>query len=302
MEKLDSVGLKFVLLTAFVSGFSIFLNKIAVSGSNPFVFTTLKNFIVMVFFLSLIFLSKSFSELKNLSLKQWRTLAIIGLVGGSIPFLLYFYGLSMASALSANFLHKSMFVFATIFAVWLLKEKFSKSFFIGSIFLLVANFLLFFKNFRFGFPESLILIATIFWAGESVVSKKALAELSPKIVSWGRMFFGSVFLIAFLVVSGNFLPVFSISAGEFFWAIVSAVLLFFYMFFWYNGLQKVPVSIGVSLLQLAVPITAMISAFYFNKFLALNEIIAFFLIAIASIFLIGLPFFNSIFLKTGSNV
>ena len=101
MEK----GLGLVLGTAVISGVSIFLNKFGVGGMDPAVFTTAKNVLVAVFLISTLLALKEWKTLKSLSGKAWGQLALIGLIGGSIPFLLFFTGLQMTSAAQAGFLH-----------------------------------------------------------------------------------------------------------------------------------------------------------------------------------------------------
>ena len=122
-------GVLLVLATAVISGFSIFLNKFSVSTIEPSVFTFLKNLVVAVFLASILLLTKETKALKQLSRKQWSQLAAIGLVGGSVPFLLFFNGLAMTSAAMGAFIHKTLFIYVSVFAFFLLKEKLNKKIF-----------------------------------------------------------------------------------------------------------------------------------------------------------------------------
>ena len=101
-------GFLLVLLTAIISGVSIFLNSFGVKGINPFIFTGMKNFIVGMLLLSIILSFKYFNELKNLKRKDWQDLILIGFIGGSIPFLLFFKGLQLINGVQAAFVHKTM--------------------------------------------------------------------------------------------------------------------------------------------------------------------------------------------------
>ena len=89
-------GYYLVLATAVISGFSIFINKFGVAITNPYIFAFLKNFWVVLFLSAIIFAAGNFSDLRKLSRKQWGMLIIIGLVGGSIPFLLFFLAICKA--------------------------------------------------------------------------------------------------------------------------------------------------------------------------------------------------------------
>ena len=48
---------------------------------------------------------------------------MIGVIGGSVPFILFFNGLAMASAPSAAFIHKTLFVWVVLLAVPFLGER-----------------------------------------------------------------------------------------------------------------------------------------------------------------------------------
>ena len=88
-------GIYLVIAAAIISGFANFVNKFGMQalGKNAFQYTTLKN-VVVALILSLIILTPVlWPKLKKLSKKDWGKLVLIGLVGGSVPFLLFFKGL-----------------------------------------------------------------------------------------------------------------------------------------------------------------------------------------------------------------
>ncbi|MFH1063753.1 MAG: DMT family transporter [Candidatus Woesearchaeota archaeon] len=253
-------GYIFVLLTALVSGVSIFLNKFGVTGIDPYIFTFAKNALVALLLLSSVFLFREIETLKSLTAKQWGKLATIGLIGGSIPFLLFFKGLSMAPSATAALLHKSMFIFVAIAAVFFLKEKLNKGFLVAAAFLFLGNLLLLnTTSFSFGIPESLILLSVLFWSGETIISKNALKELHSRIVAFGRMFFGVLFILAFLLVTGNMSKIGAITVPQLGWIVFTSVLLFFYVTSWYAGLKLVPASSATCVLLLGSAITTLLS-------------------------------------------
>lgn len=277
-------GFMLVLLTAIVSGVSIFANSFAVKGFNPFVFTFLKNAVVAVFLFSIILLLKELPALKKLSRRQWLKLVAIGLVGGSIPFLLYFYALQLTNAINAGFLHKTLFLWASVFAFLFLKEKASKRFIFAALLLLASNFLLFSIS-SFGFAETLILLAAVLWAAENVLAKHVLKELSGNLVSFGRMFFGSIFILAFLLATRQAGPIFALSFEQAGWVLLTSCFLFAYVFTFYNGLKHLPVHKATALLMLGQPITALLSFAFLGKAASLQEAFGL-LLAIAGIFLL----------------
>lgn len=249
-------GYRLILLTALVSGVAIFLNKFGVKGINPYIFTWSKNIIVVLFLIGVLFASKEIQILTKLKPKQWFKLILIGLFGGSIPFLLFFKGLSLSPSSSAALLHKSMFIIVTILAVIFLKEKLNKKFIFAAMFLFLGNLaLLNIKSFGFGIPELLVSSAVILWAIETTISKHALKELSSITIAFGRMFFGVLFISLFLIATGNFTHLATLTTSQFGWILFTAILLFFYITTWYSGLKYIPASSAASILVLGSAVT-----------------------------------------------
>ncbi len=294
-------GFLLVLLTAIVSGVSIFANSFAVKGFDPFVFTFLKNAIVALFLFSLILLIKELPSIKELSKRQWTKLVAIGLVGGSIPFLMFFYALKLSTAINAGFLHKTLFLWASVFAFFFLKEKIDKRFLGAAVLLLAGNFLLFSIS-SFGLPEILILAATMLWAGENVLSKHVLAETNGRVVAFGRMFFGSVFILAFLFFTNNVGPIFELSIEQFYWSIIASGFLFAYVATFYSGLKHLPVHKATSVLLLAQPITAILSLAFLGKVVSVQQSFGFLLIIGGVCLLFGLGFVLQIVKSKGFSI
>lgn len=287
-------GLLLVLITALVSGVAIFINKFGVSGMNPFVFATMKNLIVGVFLISLIFILKEWRELVELGRAQWLKLMAIGLIGGSIPFLLYFYALQMTSAINAGFIHKSMFIFIGLLAFVLLKEKMNKNFLIGGALLFAGNLILFSNISEFGIAEILIFIAILFWAGENILSKHTLKELKATHVAFGRMFFGSLFMIGFLVFTNQFNLIFELGSMQIQWILLTSALLFLYVTSWYSGLKYIDVSKAAVILLLGQPITALLSFAFLGTGITIMQGTGFLLLLIGVILVVGISQFVSL--------
>ncbi|MGB2791476.1 MAG: DMT family transporter, partial [Candidatus Moraniibacteriota bacterium] len=114
----------FSLGAAVFSGVNGFLTKSAVTEvGDPVVFTFLKNVIVALIFLGAFLWFRKSDEIKLASSREKWTLLLIGIVGGGIPFLLYFIGLSLIPAATAVFIHKTLFLWVAILAVPFLGER-----------------------------------------------------------------------------------------------------------------------------------------------------------------------------------
>lgn len=173
-------GFYLVLGTALISGLANFFNKSGMQalGKDAFQYTTLKNIVVALILTLIILTPFIFKKLKALNKKDWLKLSLIGLIGGSIPFLLFFKGLSLTSPVSASFIHKTLFIWVAILALPILKEKLSKLQFVALGVLFVGNIIFNgFSGLTFGYAEILILIATLLWSLENVIAKIALKSI-----------------------------------------------------------------------------------------------------------------------------
>lgn len=256
---MNKKGFWLALGTAIISGISIFINKFGVQGIDSSLFTGAKNILVTLFLFSIILLAKDFRKLKQLKAKAWAKLSLIGLVGGSIPFLLFFKGLQLTTASQGSFIQKTMFIWVGALALIFLKEKLDKGMIIGAIMLLAGNFLLLkINNFSIAQGDWLILAATLLWSIETIISKQALRTIDSKVVAFGRMFFGSLIILAFLAASNKLALVAQITFSQLIWMIITSVFLLGYVFTWYSGLKQVKASIATSILLLGSVITTLL--------------------------------------------
>ncbi len=273
-------GCLFVLLTALVSGVSIFLNKFAVAGINPYVFTFSKNAVVVLFLFSLLLAFRDFKVFRELTKMHWLKLVLIGFFGGSIPFLLFFKGLSMSSGAVSALLHKSMFIPVTILAVIFLREKLHKGFIAAALLLFAGNLILLKSaSFSFGIADLLVILAVLLWSVEIIISKHVLNEIPSRVVAFGRMFFGAVFILVFLVMSGNIAGMFYLSLPQVGWILFTSVLLLLYVVTWYAGLSYMPASLAAALLVFGSAVTTVLSFGYSGIFNVGDMLAVFFILA-----------------------
>ena len=171
-------GVLLAFLASLISGIAIFYSKISVSQISPLVLTSSRNFYVGILFLLLFLFSGKLHELKKLSKKQFVLLSLIGLIGGALPFYLFFTGLQFIPAISANLIQKSLFIWVTILAVIFLKEKLNITYLISFTLIIIANFFLGKLSLSLGRGEIMVLAATLLWSGENILAKKVLVGMS----------------------------------------------------------------------------------------------------------------------------
>lgn len=257
-------GMALAIITAVISGAAVFFNKFALTfWPDSSIFTTAKNLVAAIFLCSLILLAGRWHEIKKLNKNQWLVLMLIGLVGGSVPFLLFFKALSLTSAVSAAFLHKTLFLWVALLAIPFLKEKISCLQFLA-LAILVAGVFLFSQpaRFVFGLGEILALSAAWLWAIENIIAKLALKNTPAILVGWGRMFFGSIFLLICLLLNGSLGRLWATNWSGLGWLFLSGGLLFGYVISWYAALKCAPATVVTSILVLAAPITALLDSVF----------------------------------------
>lgn len=281
-------GIYLVIITAIISGLANFFNKFGLQAlaRDSFQYTTLKNTVVALILSAIVLTPWLLPKLKKLSRREWVQLALVGLIGGSIPFLLFFKGLSSTSSVSASFIHKTLFVWVAILAWPLLKEKISKLQFFALGILLLGNVIFeSFKGLSWGMAETLILMATLLWAVETVIAKKVLHQLDSTVLAWGRMFFGSIFLFGFLAMIGDTAGLLTLSLPQVGWLVLVSAFLTGYVLTWYAALKKLPATVVACFLVIASPITTFLNSAFVTHQLSSQKIIG------ASIILVAVMLF-----------
>lgn len=274
MHKTIQKGIFFAVVTALISGFSIFYNKIVlIKGFDPLIFNILKNGGV-AFFLSIIVIS--FSKNRTLFTQNmthhWWKLLLVGIIGGSIPFYLFFEGLKMTSALNATLIHKTLFIWVAIIAIPLLGERLSFWQIIGYSLIIYSNFFIGgFSGIPMGKGELMILIATFLWTAETIMAKIFLKNIKSITLAWARMFFGTIVLILFAFFQGKFHLFTQLSSKHFFPILGSILFLTGYVSSWYYALQLAPATTVTAVLVLSVPITNILTAVFITHTLTSLE-------------------------------
>ncbi len=260
-----SVGILLVLMTALISGVSNFVNFGAVKGTNVDAFLAVRNGAVALMLLPFaLFLGRA--SARRLSRGDWLRLAGIGLLGGAVPFVLFFQGLQMAGAApagNATFPYRTLFLMAMVLGVAFLKERLSPRLAVGMGVLLAGNALLLtFTGPIWTDGTVLILAATGLWAVEYALSKRTLRSLPSRTVALGRMGFGGLFLLGYLALRGEIAAVGALQGQDWQNVFLSAVLLTGFVVTWYAGLKEVDLSVATSVLVLATPITTVLAAVF----------------------------------------
>ena len=253
-------GVVLVLTTAFISGVSTFVNAFAVHGTNSAAFVTVRNAVVALAFLPVALIAVRSLRAPALRAVDWGRLVVIGLIGGAVPFLLFFYGLQIATAAggaaTASFGYRTLFLWATVFGIVFLHEKFHWRVALGASLLLAGSVLMLSLTSPIWTDgTAYVLAATVLWAAEYTVSKRALRDLPSATVVLGRMGFGAIFLVAYLSLTTQWGNVAGFTGAQWAWVGISAALLGAFVASFYPGLKRVDLGTASSALVLGFPVT-----------------------------------------------
>jgi drug/metabolite transporter (DMT)-like permease len=264
MPRTRSWGLGLALAAAVISGVSVFTNSYGVkSFGDPTVYTTAKNLVAAAALLVLLGaatrrLPEGLTRPSRRS--QWVGLAAIAVVGGSVPFVLFFEGLARVSSTNAAFLQKTLVVWVALLAVPFLRERIGP-WHVAAIGLLVWGQAVLGGGVRgvgFGSGEAMILAATLLWSVEIVVAKRLLGELSALTVGAARMVLGGVILVGYTLATTSWSELTSIGLHGWAWALLTGLILAVYVATWYSALARASAVDVTAVLVLGAVVTALL--------------------------------------------
>ncbi|MCL6088883.1 MAG: DMT family transporter [Candidatus Marsarchaeota archaeon] len=258
---------QWVVLTAVISGVAVYYNSIAVRGLDPVGFAMAKNMMAALGLVGILAIGAQWRQFISFSRQQWLQLLAIAVIGGSIPFALFFGGLSMAAnGAGASFIYRLLFIFSAILAVAFLREKPNWKTAGGVGIILLANILLLlnFKSFAIGTGELMVLAATLMWSTENILLKKALAWISPDALAAARLGMGGLILLAASAVLAP-AGMATISALPLVPLILSALLILGFTMTYYRGLAGTSVSEATAILTLGGLVSALLPILLNNR-------------------------------------
>ena len=283
-----SWGVRLAFLTAATSGLAVFVNDAGVARfDDATVYTTAKNAVAALVLLGLAGAarrSRAPAPARPAGSRTALGLLAVGVVGGSIPFVLFFEGLSRASAPQAAFIHKTLVVWVALLAIPLLRERLTWPH-LAAIGLLVAGQAVLVGDLGeigLGSGETMILGATLLWAVEIVIAKRLLRDVGSLAVGTARMGIGLLVLLGWLAATGRAGDLVALTAGQWGWAIATGAILSVYVASWYAALARAQAIDVTAVLVFAAVITAALSAVSDGAMPARPQVLALALITIGA--------------------
>jgi drug/metabolite transporter (DMT)-like permease len=266
-----ATGVALAFSTAVISGFSVWVNGRGVRHfGDPTVYTTAKNAVaglLLVLGALALFGRTDLRPLRELSPRRGLALLGVGVIGGSVPFVLFFEGLSRAQATQAAFIQKTLVIWVAALAVPLLRERFGIPH-VLSILLLVAGQAWLVGSagtIAFGEGEAMILAATLLWAIEVVYVKHLMGGISPAVLAGARMGIGTLLLLLWLAVSGRMGKLAGLDWTQWRWVLLTGLLLAAYVATWYAALARAQAIDVTAALVFGALITAVLGGAFDGK-------------------------------------
>ena len=259
-------GVALAAATACVSGVAVFVNGYGVRRfPDPTTYTTAKNLVAAALLAALALAATAARPVDGLTRPRdragWLGLAAVAVVGGSVPFVLFFEGLARASSTDAAFLHKTLVVWVALLAVPLLHERVGVPH-VAAIALLVGGQAAMagdLTTLRPGSGEAMVLLATLLWSVEVIVVKRTMApSVSPLTLATARMGGGVVVLLAWAVLRGELAALGGLEPAAWGWALATGALLFLFVATWYAALARAQAVDVTAVLVFGAVITALL--------------------------------------------
>lgn len=238
-------GIALAGIAACVSGVAVFVNGYGVRRwPDATAYTTAKNLVAAAVLVATLLIVHGARTRAAPSEGVHRVplagAVAIAVVGGSVPFVLFFEGLARASSADAAFIHKLLVVFVALLAGPFLHERIGPLQ-VGALALLVGGQAALtggVPDLGAGTGETMILGATVLWSVEVVVAKRLLVDTPGLPLATVRLGGGVALLLAWLAVRGEIGELTSATARAWAWAAATGVILAAYALTWYSALAR----------------------------------------------------------------
>ncbi|WP_062287424.1 DMT family transporter [Demequina phytophila] len=262
-----SRGIALAGVTALISGVAVYVNGFGVAAyGDATAYTTAKNAAAACVIALVFVVARRSAGAGSVAFTRptrpghrWGLLCV-AVLGGAVPFVLFFQGLATTASSQAAFLHKTLVVWVALIAVVALKERLTW-WHLGAIALLmIAQWGLAGDVALVADPGTLLIAgATLLWAVEVVVSKRLLSDLTPWTLSLTRMVGGSVALLVWSAVTGRLGSVIPSTADQWAWVALTGVLLAGYVLTWHQALARAQAVDVTAVLVLGALVTAILA-------------------------------------------
>lgn len=271
-------GIIFSLINCLSLGILGIVDKIGILDSkNPLAFSIqslLFSLIFTIIFALVYFRGFPSRNIKNLSFSSFGLIILIGIFASGIFIFLRFLGLTQSTGTFATLSQIITTSLTAILAFLFLKEKLSKPFWGLFLIIILAMYFVSVGNLTLASVkngDTFILFSTIFLAASNIFSRTVVTKVNPVLLSFGRFFFGFIFLliVSFFLINQD--GIFSFSTA---WVILSGLLWSVGVITFNLAIKQIGIVFATTLLMTAPVITMILEYFLLNYHFNLVQIIA----------------------------
>jgi drug/metabolite transporter (DMT)-like permease len=222
------IGYAFAGLNAIISGIAIYVNSLGVKlFADATLYTTLKNLVVgLALLLPFAFFASRRAEWKRLTGRQWSLLLLLAVIGGSVPYVLFFSGLKLGTPVTSSLLNHAQFLLVAFLAVLFLRERPGIIVWLALLTLLVGTIWgMSITSLRWGTGDTLVAASTVLFAAGVVLAKYLLHDLSTVTVMTAKMSIGSLFLVIYVAATGRMGMIAHLSYAQWTFVVVTGLIL-----------------------------------------------------------------------------
>lgn len=252
IPKTTGWGAALAVIAAAISGVSVFLNGRLVNGvfDDPTLLAAVRNGAVGVALTVLAVGTGGAAAWRGIRRRDVLALVVVGVLGGGIPFALFFTGLAESTSPAAAVIHKTLFLWVALLALPLLGERIGGrqvtvlALLLGGTIVLAPA-----GSIAAGVGEAMILGATLLWAVETILVRRLLQTDMPSVVAAAaRMTIGSLTLFGLVAAGGGLAGLASYGAEHWLAILVTGTLLTAYVATWYGALVRAPATLVAGVL------------------------------------------------------
>jgi drug/metabolite transporter (DMT)-like permease len=210
-----------------VSGAAVFVNSVGVKMfEDSTLYTALKNlFVGAALLLPLLLSARARAGLRVPGGKR-LLLLLVALIGGSVPYALYFRGMQLSTPVTAALIDHLQFLLVALFAAAFLGERFGAGVW-AALAVLLAGLSLGVTASAVRLDAGAVFLgaATVLFAADFVLMKYLLRSVAPLTVMAAKMGLGSLLLVAFVAVSGRLGAAASLTGLQWGFVLVTGLIL-----------------------------------------------------------------------------
>ena len=188
-----------------VSGAAVYVNSLGVRlFDDSTLYTALKNLVAGLLLLVPFAVSARARSGLRVAPRSRGLLVAVALIGGSVPYALYFRGLQLSTPVTAGLIDHLQFLLVAAFAAAFLGERFGMGVWAALVVLLVGlSFGVSVSAVRLDEGTIYLAAATCLFAADFALMKYLLRSVAPVTVMAAKMTLGSLLLLCWVALSGR---------------------------------------------------------------------------------------------------